>query len=486
MNLRRWQSESISRAFGLYCSGFRHFMCLATPGAGKTVMASVLAKRLFDAGMIDMVLCFSPAIVVAEDFRRELEDSTGRSLSGRIGAGGCSLTYQAMSSLDTSFWEILDSYRVFVIFDEIHHCAADQEGKSNSWGETIHRNIRGRALYSLALTGTPWRSDNIPIVLADYCKESGKVHCDYRYGLAEAIYDSVCREPRIIAVDNSKICVTDGPDSHCYSSFSELLSDSDCSYQDLLDNETLITEILRRAADRLERLRSKSPNAGGLIVATSVSHARKIAHLLRRELNVTAEIATYVDNNPLATIRNFRNSSNKWIISVGMISEGTNLPRLKVCCYLTRVKTELYFRQVLGRILRATEESGEKGYLFMPAEPTLVEYAQRVSEDIPESNILTFSSICSGSQRSYVSNPSHYDLDGTGCDNRSEVEISINSDDELVGSLTTSDSLATLAQSYEASINISGSFAQKLVEISNSDFGSRATLSPELLPHPLG
>ena len=43
----------------------------------------------------------------------------------------------------------------------------------------------------------------------------------------------------------------------------------------------------------------------------------------------------------------FTDSDAPWIVSVGMISEGTNVPRLRVCCHLTRVKTELYFRQVL-------------------------------------------------------------------------------------------------------------------------------------------
>ncbi len=440
-------------------------------------MAALLTKKLFEAGMIDMVMCFSPAIVVAEDFQRELEVQTDKRLNGRLGADGCSLTYQAMSSLDASFWEILENYRVFVIFDEIHHCAATEEGRSNSWGETIYRYIRGKSAYSLALTGTPWRSDNIPIVLADYCRESGKVHCDYRYGLGQAVADGVCREPRINAVDNSQIWVTEGTETHCYHSFKELLLQSDCcSYQDLLDNDALITEVLRRATRKLDSLRKRAPNAGGLIVATSVSHARKIAHLLHTELNETAEIATYAEDSPLATIRQFRNSTSKWIISVGMISEGTNLPRLQICCYLTRVKTELYFRQVLGRILRATGQEGERGYLFMPAEPTLIEYALRVSEDIPDSNILSFESIESATDVFVGSSSSSDEQEREWSNANPVIDISTGAGGEYVsGELTGTQS--ALAQSYEACINISGYFVQKLLEISGNDLGGRGTPS---------
>jgi len=50
----------------------------------------------------------------------------------------------------------------------------------------------------------------------------------------------------------------------------------------------------------------------------------------------------------------------------------------------------VYFRQVLGRILRANGTVGEEGYFYMPAEPTLVEYAHRLAEDIPSTNVVKF------------------------------------------------------------------------------------------------
>jgi superfamily II DNA or RNA helicase len=68
-----------------------------------------------------------------------------------------------------------------------------------------------------------------------------------------------------------------------------------------------------------------------------------------------------------------------------MISEGTDIPRLQVCCNLTDVTTELYFRQILGRILRMAEEQTTIGYMFVLAEPDLVEYAERLNQAIPDS-----------------------------------------------------------------------------------------------------
>ncbi|BDU42220.1 hypothetical protein TUMSATVNIG3_10180 [Vibrio nigripulchritudo] len=67
-----------------------------------------------------------------------------------------------------------------------------------------------------------------------------------------------------------------------------------------------------------------------------------------------------------------------------MISEGTDIPRLQVCCHISAVKTELYFRQVLGRILRVNESPNQQAWLYTFAEQNLIEYAERIEHDIPE------------------------------------------------------------------------------------------------------
>ena len=55
--LRSWQKECVELAVKKYTVSDKHFLCQATPGAGKTIMAASLAKMLFDKGMIDRVIC---------------------------------------------------------------------------------------------------------------------------------------------------------------------------------------------------------------------------------------------------------------------------------------------------------------------------------------------------------------------------------------------------------------------------------------------
>lgn len=391
MKLRKWQAACINDALTKYINGATHFLALATPGAGKTVMASELANKLLSDNHVDLVICFSPSSLVAKDFGESLQRITQMQFDGKMGAKGNSLTYQSLQYLDDLFWQLFNRFRVFVIFDEIHHCAGSNLDNANAWGEQIILNIQNKAKYTLSLTGTPWRSDEAPIVLSNYFHPTNKILCDYVYGLADALRDNVCRIPQIVAVDNSNISVVNDEETKTFSSFKDLLAQSTISYQHIIDNEKVIKYVVLSAHKKLKNIRSFNPDAAGLIVASSVGHATKLAALMKAWFNENSTVVTYRESDSTSIIQQFRHSTSKWIISVGMISEGTNIPRLQVCCHLTNIKTEMHFRQILGRILRVTDSKNQDAIMYMPAEPKLLEYAYRVKQDLPyEADIVKF------------------------------------------------------------------------------------------------
>ncbi|MDG9669588.1 DEAD/DEAH box helicase family protein [Hahella sp. CR1] len=388
MNLRHWQRDCLEHAIEHYRS-HRHYLCLATPGAGKTVLATEVANHMVMAGMVDYVLCFSPSVVVALDFREALENRLSARFDGQIGSRGWSMTYQAMLTISPQLWKIVEDYRVLVIFDEIHHCAGSEMNNANAWGATILQRIRGRASYTLSLTGTPWRSDQLPIVLSRYSDESFQIRCDYTYGMLSAVDDGVCRLPQIIVVDNDCIKWTPekGP-SKVFTNIEELLAHSSYSYHQLIEHPSVLEGLLGLAQKKLLQLRKVNPRAGGLVVASSVSHAECVRDYLQLKTRQPVVLVTYQESESASLITQYKNGDIPWIVSVGMISEGTNIPRLQVCCHLTRIKTELHYRQILGRVLRRENSRDLKGYLFMLAEPTLVSYAKRIAEDLPEVTVV--------------------------------------------------------------------------------------------------
>jgi superfamily II DNA or RNA helicase len=385
-SLRSWQNSCITRALEHF-TVTPHFFCQATPGAGKTRMAAELASRLLEQGRIDLVLCFAPSCQVVEGFRSTFAAVLGRRLDGQIGAVGAAYTYQAMEYRDEGFWQLLDDYRVFVVFDEIHHCAGHDPLLSNAWGQQILHRIQDRAAFTLALSGTPWRSDDKAIALARYSSPEGHLICDYRYGLKEAVADGVCRSPRIVLLDNQKVKLTEelGADSsvRLFPSIAKLLGESPVSYEELLRHDEVINPILGLGCRKLSELRQIKPDAAGLVVATDIEHAQQIAQALEA-MGEECRIVTNKTPDAQQVINAFRSSTCRWIVAVGMISEGTDIPRLQVCCYLSRIRTELHYRQVLGRVLRRTGESDAQAWLFMLAEPTLQGFAERIADDLPD------------------------------------------------------------------------------------------------------
>lgn len=386
VSLRDWQRRCIKTALEHFRSS-AHFFCQATPGAGKTRMAAELARRLLEQDRIDLVLCFAPSCQVVEGFRSTFTAVLGKRLDGLLGAAGAAFTYQAMDHRDEAFWQLLDDYRVLTVFDEIHHCAGHDPLLSNAWGQQILQRIQDRAAFTLALSGTPWRSDDRAIALARYSSPEGQLICDYRYGLREAIADGVCRSPRIVLLDNRQVQLTEALETEnsvrLFPGIAQLLRDSPITYEEVLRHDEVIGQLLDLGCGKLDALRRVKPDAAGLVVATDIEHALQIAQALENRGEV-CRVVTHRTPDAQQTINAFRHSDCRWIVAVGMISEGTDIPRLQVCCYLSRIRTELHYRQVLGRVLRRMGESDDKAWLFMLAESTLRRFAVRLADDLPE------------------------------------------------------------------------------------------------------
>ncbi len=69
-----------------------------------------------------------------------------------------------------------------------------------------------------------------------------------------------------------------------------------------------------------------------------------------------------------------------------MVSEGVDIPRLRVLIYLPNATTELYFRQAIGRIVRKRPgDDITRGYAIIPYFSQFIEYAKRVEDEMPQS-----------------------------------------------------------------------------------------------------
>lgn len=384
--LRNWQADCLDKAKAHYQS-HRDYFVQATPGSGKTRLAAELAKWLLEELLIDFVICFAPTREVVAGIQRTFSAVLDQRFGNVIASVGAAYTYQSMEYQQEEFWDIFKKFRVIAIFDEIHHCAGHDPLLSNRWGQQIIRNIQDQATYTLGLSGTPWRSDDLPIALARYSDPERQLICDYSYDLQSAVNEGVCRAPRITLIDNPLIRLVEEKENtesvRGFSCFSQLLSESPVSYEDLLRHEDILNAVLDIGIQQLSAARHTTPQAGGLVVATDIEHAHQVAGLLHAK-HQSYVVVTSKTPGAKQLIDRFRHDSTCWIVAVSMISEGTDIQRLSVCCYLSRIRTELHYRQVLGRILRKMGAKDREAWLYVIAEPTLRKYSQRVANDLPE------------------------------------------------------------------------------------------------------
>ncbi|WP_219702480.1 DEAD/DEAH box helicase [Marinomonas lutimaris] len=387
LSLRTWQKNCLSKALEVYQTGQQNFMCVAAPGAGKTRFSASLAKHLLDASHIDFVLCFAPSVSVQNSIQKTFSNVLNDRFDGRIGAKGLVITYQGIQYAYQELAHVIKNYRVLIISDEIHHCASGVSSTSNQWGQLLVSLISEGNPLTLTLSGTPWRSDSTKIALQSYSGEPQELDTDFVYGLGDAVRDKVCRRPSLILLDNSSIDVQKSDETHKFSSIRQAIEAEKLKYSELLTHQDSLSQLMTYSHEELIRIREKHPRAAGLVVASSIDQARRISQFITTNFNESSIVVSYDQIDAHDNIRDFQGSEVDWIVSIGMVSEGTDIPRLQVCAYLSNVRTELYFRQVLGRILRINKEPDEPCSMIAFAEPKLIEYSERINQDLPEDSM---------------------------------------------------------------------------------------------------
>lgn len=103
---------------------------------------------------------------------------------------GVMVTYAQVAAHPTLHRVRTEQRKTLVVFDEIHH-----GGDAKTWGDAI-REAFDDATRRLALTGTPFRSDDSPIPFVTY--EAGpdgirRSQADHTYGYTDALADGVVR-----------------------------------------------------------------------------------------------------------------------------------------------------------------------------------------------------------------------------------------------------------------------------------------------------
>ena len=167
--------------------------------------------------------------------------------------------------------------------------------------------------------------------------------------------DGICRPVAFVAYDGT-LSWRSGDDV-IESSFETVLSTREASrrYRTAISTELPdgLPRILREADDKLRSVREAGhSDAGGLVIAADSEHARRIAKLLREATGRAPSSCSTPRRGPPRSWPSSPRSRDPWIVAVNMVSEGVDIPRLRVGVYATAAKTPLIFRQIVGRFVR--------------------------------------------------------------------------------------------------------------------------------------
>ena len=287
------------------------------------------------------------------------------------------------------------------IADEVHHLGVDpEEPEATAWGNAFSRLSAGAQL-RLGLTGTPFRADNLAFCAAR------RVQVRDGQEWVEQIAPDLSVEPReLIAAGDVRpleFRFQDGWVDHGRHGEDGDTERSPLSQEQreswrarnlrrairLGDSSSIALRLLLNARRRLDTVRREHPEAGGLVIARDIAHARGICGLLEEEGD-RVHLVHSQDPEASQRMEAFKAGEADWLVSIDMCAEGFDAPRLRVVAYLTTVVTRTRFVQGITRAVRM--DAGRAGaesvprhpsYVFAPADPLLMQYARTWSLSEP-------------------------------------------------------------------------------------------------------
>lgn len=437
--LRKWQKEAQTKCLAQFAVGKRVWVQETVTGGGKTFFAEDTATQMYRDKIIDLVIVVVPSIGVLAGwlnaFKGTLNATAGPNYQSDTQVwvttyAGYKAICNALASRTTVGY--------LLIVDEYHH--AEREAQ---WGQAVETLGRG-AKHILMLSGTPWRTQGTIALLEKernvegkpYYSENGTIEPDHHYRYGVDLRETTTRatvpvyfefEPaEAIDKDTGEIyrlpLDTDDwwqlADERCKEPLGKYvaITNKKTPRNSLLDGKAMHRGLIAKGLKSLEKSRREIQEACGVadvsimhVACSCVADARSVEDYIVTVFPwVRAETIVSEDASSAKRIEEIQRACRQAshdrpdvIISVGMISEGVDIPAIKVTVYFNKILTLLYLIQLIGRgqrrirLDRLVENNINNGYadrddlidetpsyFLAPAHPYIIWMARQVEEDI--------------------------------------------------------------------------------------------------------
>lgn len=400
MQLREWQQDAMQ----VYTDHRdKVFVLEAAPGAGKSLFAATVASYELNSkdSDIEHVICIAPWVPILRSIRRsfnvyKLDARDGFHYDTSKGAlqrqphvpvtidtysGFCkSLTIDVLKR-----WmgDVCNPFRFMLVLDEVHHTKTH----CGKWGPYLAR-IADMAEKVVVMSGTYFRNDSKPISFLEYQEDKPVTHFSISY--TQCVMKRYTRQvsfryhdPILTFFNNKRSKEVTLPLSRFPRTSEKLMS---MAKNEVLDpTREHIAGMIKEAWIELQAMRKKWPDAACLVVCRAgknESEEKSVFTVSKRIKQITGcDVETVVSDDATSRgrIDAFCDSKDPFICAVRMVSEGVDIPRVRMVLFLSFTDSEMLFRQIVGRAVRYIDgkEDDTAALVIMPKFPAMAEFADR-------------------------------------------------------------------------------------------------------------
>lgn len=401
LSLRPFQETFIAVAIAKAVRGDRVLVADVCPGSGKTVAFLAAAAVLKVRDIIDQVIIFAPRQNLAEQVEHSWRDLAPFVASGALGpiahrenvlpmlrnkAWGYSSTYQAaIANPDLHHYSVRQG-RTLLVLDEAQQLGVTAPGGEGTNSARIMARLSADATLTCLLSGTPYRTDGQPLLLASYGAADEMGHrpllADVRATYADGVAEGYLRE--------TEFHLHDGRVNWLEAAGGE------STELELSRLERRIGRVIRAAGywqplvDRgvrqvLALQRDVDSRLCGLIAAADQDHARQIvAYLNSRYRSLRVLLATQDERGAQNNLRRFRDGEGDVLVSVAMCHMGYDHPPISVIVPLTTARADGWLRQLMARgqrMMPDLDRELQTCYGIVPDDPAMARFALGVRGD---------------------------------------------------------------------------------------------------------
>ena len=419
MPLRSFQRELASTVISRTVTGLKSTTAWVSPGSGKTYAWMLPAQYLYEQGLIDGVMVYVPRLSLQDQaerdcntFRQKCRNAPMGEIVGRGNVvplilpdkfGGV-FTYQSLARDSANpinrqlhfNWAEQHSGRFLLVCDEAQFIGdANAEGEGGTIAASSIKALHDHALHTILLTGTPFRSDDNPIALADYTTDKEGMWLDWH---ARADYKRGVREGYLRPVEFTLVNA-DGTLTKTFDDGGVIKQDFEIESYDgrlgaVVKNPTIWQSLVIETAETLKRQRTISPTYRALIACADQSHARDVVNFLQKKYPRFDTVLAISDETRAKDTLNAFRPRNKYgsndgdiLVTVGMAYIVYDCPSISTVGVLSRTRFDGWLEQLImrgGRMWSDLSPEDQTLQVIAPNDPKMAYFAIKFRRCVEE------------------------------------------------------------------------------------------------------